>query len=80
MTIDYLKIIDEYCEANGAATIWRAWKEKMADQNREVRSELQVWPIPKIDQELDAAIANALLRDFLIWITQKHIFLAEVER
>lgn len=61
------KLITEYATTCGASSVWKSWLDHMTSQNRPVRPELQTWPIPLQDAELDAGIARDVIGDFLTW-------------
>ena len=65
-------VVSEYSKLNGAIQVWKAWRDKMLEQRREVKPVYLSLPIPQRDVELDAAIAYAVLDDFLAWAESHH--------
>ncbi len=58
-----------FSSTNGAAEVWRSWKDNMLAQCRNVTQERLNWDtLPQIDKELDAKIAYDVISDFLFYI------------
>lgn len=68
MLEDIVQKIFDYAKTNGAAQVWKAWRDTMLMQGRDVASKYMEWPIPERDIELDAMIARAVIADFLVWL------------
>lgn len=68
MPEDMVQKIFEYAKTNGAAQVWKAWRDTMLAQGRDVTPKYMEWPIPERDIELDATIAREVIADFLIWL------------
>ena len=66
------KLVAEYANENGAAQVWKAWRDTMLSQGREVNEKFMSWPIPRRDISLDADIAFAVIDDFLVWAGAHH--------
>ena len=66
------KLIAEYANVNGAAQVWKAWRDTMLSQGRNVDEKFLSWPIPNRDISLDANIAFAVVDDFLAWAEAHH--------
>jgi hypothetical protein len=66
------KLIVEYANENGAVQVWKAWRDTMLSQGREVNDKFMAWPIPARDISLDADIAFAVIDDFMAWAESHH--------
>ena len=63
------ELIKEFCKLDGAMEVHRAWRDKMLEQDRDVRQSQMVFDLLKSDdKELDAYIAYETIMNFCDYI------------
>jgi hypothetical protein len=65
------EMIEAYSKSSGDVAVWTSWLQTMQEQGREVKKAFHRWnTLPIRDVQLDQAIAEFVVGDFLTWLEE----------